>query len=94
MRVRNAFRGGRRSLLGRVVATWPCRFAEKRFPGRGVATTVRSAGRPSKDGTACIVTWVGLQIVRRSALKHYECYNEPHYERNTHNEFRGLVITH
>ena len=23
------------------------------------------------------------------ALKHYECYNEPHYERNTHNESRG-----
>jgi hypothetical protein len=27
-----------------------------------------------------------------SALKHYECYNEPHYERNIHYEFRGLLM--
>ena len=25
-------------------------------------------------------------------LKHYECYNEPHYERNIHYEFRGLLM--
>ena len=28
------------------------------------------------------------------ALKHYECYNEPHYERNIHYEFRGAHNTH
>ena len=27
-------------------------------------------------------------------LKHYEGYNEAHYERNTHNEFRGARNTH
>ena len=30
----------------------------------------------------------------RVTLKHYECYNEPHYERNIHYEFRGAHNTH
>ena len=28
----------------------------------------------------------------RYTLKHYECYNEPHYERSIHYEFRGLLM--
>ena len=37
---------------------------------------------------------VCLEDEAAPALKHYECYNEPHYERNIHYEFRGAHNTH
>ena len=49
----------------------------------------------SYAATANVGRMVGLPLsplVEMRALKHYECYNEPHYERNIHYEFRGLLM--
>ena len=47
---------------------------------------------------ACCLLAAEIAVLMRAralgerALKHYECYNEPHYERNIHYEFRGLLM--
>ena len=62
-------------------------------------------GRSDLDLNASFSSKDGLGHLRRrlnepalssaaATLKHYECYNEPHYERNTHYEFRGAHNTH
>ena len=61
--------------------------------------STNSMSTPTPGPTSCTPppSWCNDNVSTcdtRSTLKHYECYNEPHYERNIHYEFRGAHNTH
>jgi hypothetical protein len=55
-------------------------------------TKKKTHQKPTKDTKT--TTTEQTTALAPATLKHYECYNEPHYERSIHYEFRGAHSTH
>ena len=65
-----------------------CGFARQQDGLKGRVETAYGMTEPhDMPGVAC-------GQGHECTLKHYEGYNEAHYERSTHNEFRGARNTH
>ena len=60
---------------------------------RAKPATAKAQGVPKRSSAAQLAKKSRrLNQKHLATLKHYECYNEPHYERNIHYEFRGLLM--
>ena len=58
---------------------------------RAAARRRRRGPSPAWGGTS-VPGVVRARVRARATLKHYEGYNEAHYDRSTHNAFWGVII--
>ena len=63
------------------------------FRPKGAYSGIGGSGDGAKEAGEEVSEHEESDFLRASpTLKHYEGYNEAHYERNTHNESRGLLM--